>query len=198
MTMPSSQIVLKPLRSAASELRDAAAAAQSQLFSGARNAGDQLQAGLTHALVDVAKSNARLQAVAEDVATSTRASVQSVLERGKDLGRNANRRFFGFRKRAIAQASDALDNTAHYSRDAGRKMQKAANEASAWAARNPRLLFAVAITACYVAVVRYRRRRKVLAAASKKPAARQAKVAATRARAARPRRTRSNGASATK
>jgi hypothetical protein len=197
MTMSSSQIVLKPLRAAASDLRDAASAAQNEFVSGTRNAKDQLQAGLTHALDDVAKSNARLQAVADDVAASTRASLLSVLKRGQDLGRNANRRFFGLRKRAIAQATDALDNTVDYSRDAGRKMQKAASQASSWAARNPRLVFAVAITACYVAVVRYRRRRKALAAASKKPAARQTK-AATSARAARPRRTRSNGASATK
>jgi hypothetical protein len=198
MTMSSSQIVLKPLRSAASELRDAAATARSEFISGTSNARDQLQAGLAHALDDVAKSNARLQSVAEDVAASTRASLQSVLKRGQDLGRNANRRFFGFRKRAIAQANDALDTTVDYSRDAGRKMQKAASDATSWAARNPRLVFAVAITACCVAVVRYRRRRKALAAASKKPAARQAKVSATGARAARPRRARSNGASATK
>ena len=196
--MSSSQIVLKPLRSAASELRNAAAAAQSEFVSGTRNARDQLQAGLTHALDDVAKSNARLQSVAEDLAASTRASLQSVLQRGQDLGRSANRRFFGLRKRAIAQASDALDNSVDYSRDAGRKMQKAASEATSWAARNPRVLVAVAITACYVAVVRYRRRRKaLLAAARKKPAARQAKATATGAR-ARPPRTRSNGASATK
>jgi hypothetical protein len=197
MSMSSSQIILKPLRSAASELRDAAAAAQSEFIGGTRNAREHFQAGLTHALDDVAKSNARLQAVAEDVAASTRASLQSVLKRGQDLGRNANRRFFGLRKRAIAQASDALDNTVHYSRDTGRKVQKAASEVSSWAARNPRLVFAVAITACYVAVVRYRRRRKALAAASasKKPAARQA---ATRARATTPRRPRANGASATK
>lgn len=196
--MSSSQIVLKPLRSAASELRDAASAAQSEFISGTRNARDQLQAGLTHALDDVAKSNARLQSVAEDVATSTRASLQSVLKRGQDLSRSANRRFFGLRKRAISQASDVLDNTVDYSRDAGRKMQKAASDATSWAARNPRLVFAVAITACYVAVVRYRRRRKALSAASKKPATRQAKVSATGARATPPRRTRSSGASATK
>lgn len=195
--MSSSQIVLKPLRSAASELRDAAAAAQSKFIRGTRNANEHLQAGLSHALDDVAKSNARLQAVAEDVAESSRISLQSVLKRGQDLGRTANRRFFGLRKRAMEQATDALDNTVHYSRDAGRKMQKAASEASSWAARNPRLLVAVAFTACCVAVVRYRRRRKALAAASEKPKTRQAKVTAKRARAttARPR---ANGASATK
>ncbi len=194
--MASSQIVLRPLRSAASELRDAAATAQSEFIGGTRNARDQLHAGLTHALDDVAKSNARLQSVAEDVAASTRASLQSVLKRGQDLGRKANRRFFGLRKRAIAQAGDALDTTVDYSRNAGRTMQKAASDATSWAARNPRLVFAVAITACYVAVVRYRRRRKALAAASKKPVAQQTKASATGA--ARPRRTRSNGASATK
>jgi hypothetical protein len=198
MSMSSSQIVLKPLRSAAAELRDAAIAAQSEFVGGTRNAKEHLQAGLTHALDDVAKSNARLQAVAEDVAASTRASLQSVLKRGQDLGRSANRRFFGLRKQAIAQANDALDNTMHYSRDTGRKMQKAASQVSSWAARNPRLVFAVAITACYVAVVRYRRRRKALAAASKKPAARQAKAAVTRTRATATRRPRANGASATK
>ena len=196
--MSSSPIVLKPLRSAASELRDAAAVAQSEFINGTRNARDQLHAGLTHALDDVAKGNARLQAAAEDVKASTRASLQSVLKRGQDLGRNANRRFFGVRKRAIAQATDALDHTVDYSRDAGRKIQKAASDATSWAARNPRLLVAVAITACYVAVVRYRRRRKALAAASKKPAARQPKTTATGARATTPRRTRSNAASATK
>jgi hypothetical protein len=198
MTMSSSQIVLKPLRSAASELRGAAAAAQSEFISGTSNARDQLHAGLEHALDDVAKSNARLQSVAEDVAASTRASLQSVLKRGQDLGRNANRRFFGLRKRALAQATDALDTTVDYSRGAGKKIQKAASEASSWAARNPRLVVAVAITACCVAVVRYRRRRKALAAARKKPAARPAKASATGARAAPPRRARSNGASATK
>jgi hypothetical protein len=198
MNMSTSQIVLKPLRSAAAELRDAAASAQSEFIGGTRQAKDHLQAGLTHALDDVAKSNARLHAVAEDVAASARTSLESVLTRGQDLGRNANRRFFGLRKRAVSQANDVLESTAHYSRDAGRRMQKAASNASSWAARNPHLIVAVAITACYVAVLRYRRRRKALAAASKKPVARQAKVAATRVRAATPRKSRANGASATK
>jgi hypothetical protein len=200
MSMPSSQYVLAPLRSAASELRGAALAAQNDVAGGAKDARNHLQAGLTHALSDVAKSNARLQAAVDNVAAVTRASAESVLKGGQHLGRSANRRFFGLRKQAVSRATDALDNTMQYSRDVPRKVQKAAIDATSWAARNPRLVIAVAITACCVAFVGYRRRRKALAAAAKKPGRRQTKSvverAATSARAATPRQRRANGAAA--
>jgi hypothetical protein len=200
MNMSSSLNVIKPLRSAANELHDAALAAQNNLSVNAMHAREQLREGLNHALGDVAKSNARLQAVVNDAAAATRATAESVLKRGQDLGRTANRRFFGLRKRALSQATDALDNSVRYSRKASRTMQAAASEATSWAARNPRVMIAVAVTACCVAVLRYRRRRKALAQAGKK-AARPIKSATARkangARASTPKRRRAASASAT-
>jgi hypothetical protein len=200
MSMSSSLSVLKPLRSAANDLHDAALAAQNDFSDGAAQARKQLQAGWNHALNDVASSNAKLQAVVDDVAAATRATAESAIKRGKDLGRSANRRFLGWRKQAISQATDALDNSVQYSRKASRKMQKAATDATSWAARNPRTVFVVAVTACCVAVLRYRRRRKALAEAAKKTD-RPIKSAAARkangARASTPKRRPSTGASAT-
>jgi hypothetical protein len=201
MNMSSSLNVLKPLRSAANDLHDAALTAQSDLSANARHAREQLREGLNQALNDVAKSNARLQAVVHDAAATTRATAESVLKRGQDLRRTAKRRFFGLRKQAISQANDALDNTVRYSRQASGKMQKAATDATAWAARNPRTVFVIAVTACCVAVLRYRRRRKALLAEAAKKSARPSKSAAARkangARTSTPKRRRAAGASAT-
>jgi len=199
MSMSSSLNVLKPLRSAANDLHDGALAVQNDLSDSAAQAGKQLQAGWNHALGDVVRSNARLQAVVNDVAAATRATAESAFKRGKDLGRSANRRFFGLRKQAVSQATDALDNSVRYSRKAGRKMQEAASDATSWAARNPRVMIAVAVTACCVAVLRYRRRRKALAEAKKsvRPIKSTAAHKANGARASTPKRRRPTSASAT-
>jgi hypothetical protein len=192
------QNILTPLRSAASEMRDAALATQNDFIGDANHARDYLRAGLAQAINDIAESNAKLRATVGDVAAATRASAESMRQYEQDLGRSANQHFFGLRDRAVSNATNALDNSLHYSRDASRKMQKMAIHVTTWAARNPRLVFAVAITACCVAVVRYRRRRNALAAARKTSTRRQTKKAAPRAHAASPRQRRANGATATK
>jgi hypothetical protein len=151
-------------------------------------------------LSDVARSNAKLQAAVNDVAAPTRATAESAIKHGKALGRSANRRFLGWRKQAISQATDALDNSVRNSRKASRRVQKAAGDATSWAARNPRVTIAVVLTACCVAVLRYRRRRKALAEAARKsdlPTKSAGPRKANGTRAAMPKRRRTISASAT-
>lgn len=174
MSMPSPQYVLSPLRAAASELRDAALAAQDDFADGAKHAGRDLNAGVRLALGDVAESNARLQSAVDDVAASVRASGQAALNRAQKLRFDANRRFSSLRNRAIAGSKAALDDSLRYSRKAGQRLEHTAIDARKWASQNPHVVVAAVVAVCCVAVLAYRRRRMARLAAREKSARRKA------------------------
>ena len=173
MNTHSPHYVLLPLRSAVSEMRDAARAAQSDFAGGTKSAKDHLQTGLMHALNEVANTNARLQEAIDEVAAAARASGKAARKRSQDFRRNTGQRFSALRQRAVSEAGASWNGTLRHSRDASRRVQEAALSASNWASRNPRLTVAIAVTACCLAVARYRRRRAARLAAAEKSARRK-------------------------